>query len=185
MSAVVFAEWVSSEAVSTGWARADVDALIERLFGQEGARLVRLARFFVDDADAAEDLVQEAFIKLARSIHRVRDPDLVPAYLRSIVLNLARDHNRRGLVSLRHRSRIWDEQTMGPDEVWEIRDDQRMVIEALRALPPGQRNCLVLRYYLDLSNPEVAETLGVSVNTVKTQIQRGMATLERALREVR
>jgi RNA polymerase sigma-70 factor (ECF subfamily) len=55
------------------------------------------------------------------------------------------------------------------------------VIDALRDLSPGQRNCLVLRYYMELSNPEIARTLGVSVNTVKTQIQRGMASLERTV----
>src|SRR6476619_1338082 len=80
----------------------DVDALVVRLFHQEASSLVRLARLFVDDRNAAEDLVQEAFIRLSRSAHRLRDPAKAPAYLRSIVLNLARDHNRRGLVSLRH-----------------------------------------------------------------------------------
>lgn len=185
MQAVAYAEWVSSEAAAAGWARFQVDALVESLFVREAAQLVRLARFFVDDADAAEDLVQEAFIKLARSVHRIDDPDRTPAYLRSIVLNLARDHNRRGLVSLRHRSRLWEPDAVGPDETWAIRDDQRRVIEALRELPPGQRNCLVLRYYLELSNAEIAGTLGVSINTVKTQIRRGMAALERSLEELR
>ncbi len=153
-----------------------------RLFDAEAANLVRMARFFVDDRDAAEDLVQEAFIRLARSIHRVEDPDRVPAYLRSIVLNLARDHNRRGLMSLRHRMRTAPEpHGTGPEEEWELLDDQRRVIEALRDLAPGQRNCLVLRYYLDLSNAQIAATLGVSVNTVKTQVQRGMAALAHSL----
>src|SRR5689334_15406149 len=81
----------------------DPDALIQGLFAAEGQRLVSLARFFVDDRTAAEDLVQEAFIRLARSASRIRDTDRAAAYLRSIVINLARDHNRRGLVSLRHR----------------------------------------------------------------------------------
>ena len=71
------------------------------LFTQEADRLVALARFFTDDRTAAEDLVQEAFIRLARNAHRIRDQDKAAAYLRSIVINLARDHNRRGLVSLR------------------------------------------------------------------------------------
>ena len=65
--------------------------------------LVRLARLFVVDRNAAEDLVQEAFIRLSRSLDRVQDESRLVAYLRSIVLNLARDHNRRGLVSLRHQ----------------------------------------------------------------------------------
>ena len=81
----------------------DADALVAALFGQEAQRLVSLARFFTDDRTAAEDLVQEAFIRLARSAHRIRDQEKAAAYLRSIVINLARDHNRRGLVSLRHR----------------------------------------------------------------------------------
>jgi RNA polymerase sigma-70 factor (sigma-E family) len=183
MTTPLFAEWLASEAVQAGWTGADTDALVVSLFDQEAASLVRMARFFVDDRDAAEDLVQEAFIRLARSLHRVSAPDRIPAYLRSIVLNLARDHNRRGLVSLRHRMRTTEPEVAAPDEVWEVREDQRRVIEALRTLAIGQRNCLVLRYYMDLSNPEIADTLGISVNTVKTHIQRGMAALERALTE--
>ncbi|HSJ28456.1 MAG TPA: sigma-70 family RNA polymerase sigma factor [Acidimicrobiia bacterium] len=180
MAVVAFAEWVSVEATRAGWSRARVDEVVVRLFEVESRNLVRLARFFVDDRDAAEDLVQEAFIRLARSIHRIEEDEALPAYLRSIVLNLARDHNRRGLVSLRHRPTS-DPPPPGPDEGLELREDQRRVIEALRSLPPGQRNCLVLRYYMELTNPEIARTLGVSVNTVKTQIQRGMASLEKRL----
>ena len=181
MTLAWFAEQLTAESTRTAWTRADVDALVGRLFHSEATNLVRLARFFTDDTDAAEDLVQEAFIRLARSLHRIDDLDRVTAYLRSIVLNLARDHNRRGLVSLRHRMRMTSETVAGSDEEWQVKEDQRVVIEALRQLAPGQRNCLVLRYYLDLSNPEIAETLGVSINTVKTQLQRGMAALEREL----
>ncbi|MDH4307878.1 MAG: sigma-70 family RNA polymerase sigma factor [Acidimicrobiia bacterium] len=181
MTLAWFAEQLTAESTRTAWTRADVDALVGRLFHSEATNLVRLARFFTDDTDAAEDLVQEAFIRLARSLHRIDDLDRVTAYLRSIVLNLARDHNRRGLVSLRHRMRMTSETVAGSDEEWQVKEDQRVVIEALRRLAPGQRNCLVLRYYLDLSNPEIAETLGVSINTVKTQLQRGMAALEREL----
>lgn len=182
MTAALFTDWIATDAVEAGWSRADVDAVVVGLFEVEAANLVRLARFFVDDRDAAEDLVQEAFIRLARSIHRVKDPEAAPAYLRSIVLNLARDHNRRGLVSLRHRPAA-DAAPPGVDESLELAEDQQRVIDALRTLPAGQRNCLVLRYYLDLSNPEIARTLGVSVNTVKTQIQRGMAALATRLGE--
>ena len=74
------------------------DALVAALFAAEAPRLVSLARFFVEDRTAAEDLVQEAFIRLSRSAHRIRDPERAAAYLRSIVINLARDHNRRVLL---------------------------------------------------------------------------------------
>src|SRR3954466_9983111 len=81
----------------------NVDAWVVPLCRRGGQSLVRLARLFVDDRNAAEDLVQEAFIRLARSAHRIEDEERAAAYLRSIVINLARDHNRRGLVSFRHR----------------------------------------------------------------------------------
>src|SRR5688572_14865731 len=104
-ASVVVMETVHAVRVATlASARGDrsVDVLVAQLFADEGASLVRLARLFVDDRTAAEDLVQEAFIRFTRSAHRLRAADAAPAYLRSIVLNLARDHNRRGLVSLRH-----------------------------------------------------------------------------------
>jgi RNA polymerase sigma-70 factor (sigma-E family) len=180
MAVAWLAEHVSTDSVTGEQEHEDAAELVERLFTAEGANLVRLTRFFVDDRDAAEDLVQEAFIRLARSAHRINDPARAPAYLRSIVLNLARDHNRRGLVSLRHRMRP-DAGDSTLDEIMELRGDQIRVIEALRSLPRGQRNCLVLRYYLDLSNLEISETLGISVNTVKTQLKRGLTSLGRVL----
>ena len=160
----------------------DVDALVVQLFRQEGSSLVRLARLFVDDRNAAEDLVQEAFIRLARSAHRISHPSKAPAYLRSIVLNLARDHNRRGLMSLRHHL-PFDEHTASIEDVITLREDQQLVIDALRALPHRQRDCLVLRYYDELGIDDIASTLGISRNSVKTHLQRGLAALERQLDE--
>ena len=144
--------------------------------------MVRLARLFVDDRNAAEDLVQEAFIRLARSAHRISHPSKAPAYLRSIVLNLARDHNRRGLMSLRHHL-PFDEHTASIEDVITLREDQQLVIDALRSLPHRQRDCLVLRYYDELGIDDIASTLGISRNSVKTHLQRGLAALERQLDE--
>jgi RNA polymerase sigma factor (sigma-70 family) len=155
----------------------DVDALVRRLFHEEGPSLVRLVRLFVDDRNAAEDLVQEGFIRLARHAHRLRDERKAAAYLRSIVLNLARDENRRGLVSLRHHLPA-DEIMTAADEQVVLRDDQQQVIEALRELPPRQRDCVVLRHFYELGIAEVAENLGISENSVKTHLRRGMAALE-------
>jgi RNA polymerase sigma-70 factor (sigma-E family) len=155
----------------------DVDRLVVTLFRQEGQSLVRLARLLVDDRNAAEDLVQEAFLRLARSAHRIKDESKAAAYLRSIVLNLARDNNRRGLVSLRHHLPFDDRRASTEDEI-ELREDQRDVIEALRALPHRQRTALVLRYYEELGIDEIADAMGISRNSVKTHLQRGLATLE-------
>ena len=158
----------------------DVDALVVELFHVEGASLVRLARLFVDDRNAAEDLVQEAFIRLGRAAHRIRDPAKAAPYLRSIVLNLCRDSNRRGLVSMRHHLPFDDAVASVEDEIT-LRDDQRLVIAALRDLPHRQRDCLMLRFYNELGIAEIAETLGLSPNSVKTHLQRGLAALERRL----
>lgn len=158
----------------------DADALVVRLFEEEGQSLVRLARLFVDDRNAAEDLVQEAFIRLARSAHRIKDESKAAAYLRSIVLNLARDNNRRGLVSLRHHLPVDDRRASTEDEI-ELREDQREMIEALRELPHRQRTALVLRYYEEQGIDDIAETMGISRNSVKTHLQRGLAALEQRL----
>jgi RNA polymerase sigma-70 factor (sigma-E family) len=155
----------------------DVDRLVVLLFDQEGQSLVRLARLFVDDRNAAEDIVQEAFIRLARSAHRIKDESKAAAYLRSIVLNLARDSNRRGLVSLRHHLPL-DDRRASTEDVIELQDDQREVIEALRDLPHRQRTALVLRYYQELGIDDIAEAMGISRNSVKTHLQRGLAALE-------
>jgi RNA polymerase sigma factor (sigma-70 family) len=155
----------------------DVDALVIRLFEAEGRPLVRLVRLFVDDRNAAEDLVQEGFIRLARNAHRIKDESKAPAYLRSIVLNLVRDNNRRGLVSLRHHLPFDGERASTEDEIV-LRDDQREVVSVLRGLPHRQRDCLVLRYYEELGIDDIAETLGISRNSVKTHLQRGLAAME-------
>jgi RNA polymerase sigma factor (sigma-70 family) len=162
----------------------DVDRMLVDLFEREGRSLVRLARLFVDDRNAAEDLVQEAFIRLARSAARIKDDTKAAAYLRSIVLNLARDHNRRGLVSLRHRLPLDEERAQEVDELV-LRDDQRQILEALRDLPHRQRDCLVLRYYQELGIDDIAETLSISRNSVKTHLQRGLAAMEYRLGDIR
>ena len=162
---------------------AEAEALVVRLFHQEGRSLVRLARLFVDDKDAAEDLVQEAFLRLARHAARIADADRSPAYLRSIVLNLARDHNRRGLVSVRHHATRGREVDVADDAADELvrSDEHRRVLAAVRGLPRRQRDCVTLRYFEELGIDDIAAVLGVSRNSVKTHLQRGMAALEREL----
>jgi len=158
----------------------DPAGLIATLFQAEAARLTSLARFFVDDRTAAEDLVQEAFIRLSRSLDRIRDAERATAYLRSIVINLARDHNRRGLMSFRHRPPAQPDEPSAEATAADL-ESRAEVIAALRRLPLRQRDCLVLRYYLDLGIDEIAATLQISRNSVKTHLQRGLRTMESSL----
>lgn len=156
----------------------DPGAIVADLFAAEARSLVRLASIYCDDRNAAEDLVQEAFIRLHRSARSIRDLERAPAFLRSIVLNLARDHNRRGLMSLRHRGAMHQPQAASGFEDEAIADVDHEALTALRSLPERQRDCLVLRFYLDLPEREIAETLGISPNSVKTHTRRGLAALE-------
>lgn len=163
----------------------EAEELVVRLFQTEGRSLVRLARLFVDDRDAAEDVVQEAFLRLARHAGRIEAVDRAPAYLRSIVLNLARDHNRRGLVSLRHHATSGREIDVPLDVADHLvrSEEHRRVLEAVRQLPTRQRDCITLRYFEELSIEGIAATLDLSPNSVKTHLQRAMAALDRKLGE--
>lgn len=187
----VLAVALMGRAVPTGAQHAnvaiDAEDLVVSLFRREGRSLVRLARLFVDDRDAAEDIVQEAFIRLARNAHRIHDRERAPAYLRSIVLNLARDHNRRGLVSLRHQAPAGREVEVDlsvspePGDLV-VRDErQREVLDAVRRLPRRQRDCIALRYFEDRGIDDIALTLGLSANSVKTHLRRALAHLSTSL----
>ena len=125
----------------------------------------------------AEQLVVELFQAEGRSLDRA------PAYLRSIVLNLARDHNRRGLVSLRHHATAGREVDVGDDTADQLvrSEESDRVLQAVRRLPGRQRDCITLRYFEEYPIDRIAITLGVSVNSVKTHLQRGMAALDRSL----
>ena len=173
-------EWLLmvTDQVVAAFVATDRDALVAELFRLEGVRLVRLARLFTDDRNAAEDLVQEAFIRLHRAAHRIKDPSKAAPYLRSIVINLARDHNRRGLMSLHHQEAIpAGVEPDAPEDVLVMDDERRRLLDEVRALSPRQRDCLLLRFYLELSESEIADTLDISKNSVKTHCRRGMDTL--------
>ena len=99
------------------------------------------------------------------------------------MLNLARDHNRRGLVSLRHHATAGREVDVGDDTADQLvrSEESDRVLQAVRRLPGRQRDCVTLRYFEEYPIDRIAITLGVSVNSVKTHLQRGMAALDRSL----
>ena len=165
--------------------RSPAEHLLVNLFHTEGPSLVRLARLYVDDRNAAEDLVQEAFLRLARNTARIANDERAPAYLRSIVLNLARDHNRRGLVSLRHHSspiRDSDSDSSGDAGDMLVRNESSgTVLAAVRSLPQRQRDCITLRYFEEFGIDAISTTLNISRNSVKTHLRRAMRTLAERL----
>ncbi|MEZ5171513.1 MAG: SigE family RNA polymerase sigma factor [Acidimicrobiia bacterium] len=158
----------------------DPDQLLSELYREHYHSLVRLARILLDRTEPAEEVVQEAFIKLHGKIHRVRDRERIDAYLRSIVMNLARSRMRRRQVAKRHRPAPLPDEP-GADETASLNEGQQEVIDALRTLSDRQRDCLVLRYYEHLDEAEIAETLGISRGSVKTHTSRGMTALTKIL----
>ena len=167
-------------------------AAVTELFYAHYGQLVRMARLLVDDKESAEDVVMDAFTSLYRRWHSIRDPDDAYRYLRSSVLNGARSHlRRRRLLRLRQMDTVKPEpfdaylpMPTQPD-VAVVGTNRATVVGLLRALPVRQRQVLVMRYLLDLSELEIADDLGISAGSVKTHASRGLAALARALEGTR
>ena len=159
------------------------EACVSALFDRHHGELLKLA-VLLGAAGDAEDVVAEAFCELYRRWPRLRDPDAAPAYLRSVVCNQVRMRLRHLQVVRRHPDP--PATAIGSAEQQAVlKEDQREVVEALRALPDRQRQALVLRYWLDLREAEVAAAMGISCGAVKAHTSRGMAALTRRLGERR
>jgi RNA polymerase sigma-70 factor (sigma-E family) len=142
--------------------------------------LIRLAALLVDDRAGCEDVVQDAYVRVYASRSRLRDESRALAYLRQTVVNLSRSALRRTMVA-RRRAEPAPPVPGGPDEVTLDRLAQTAVVQALRRLPRRQREVLVLRYYADLSEAAVADTLGISTGSVKAYASRGLDRLAQAM----
>lgn len=158
----------------------DRDTQLAHLFRTEYRNLVRLAGLLGGAHDNAEEIVQDAFVKLDESWDRVADPSERAAYLRSIVLNLARSGHRRSKVIERHRP-LPSPDAAAAEHHAVIAEDQREVIAAIRALPDRQKQCMVLRFYEDFTEIQIADALGISQGSVKTHLHRAMQSLTKRL----
>src|SRR5688500_18253604 len=122
--------------------------------------LLGTARLLLDDTGHAEEVVQEAFIRLRLAWWRIRDPNRASGYLRTTVANLARTGvRRRALARVRDPQHARGNRATVPaaEDTAVLNEEHRLVAEALRGLARRQRECIVLRYYLDLSEAEIAE----------------------------
>ena len=160
---------------ATGWS---ADEALEQLYAAHWRRLVRLAVLLVRDQGAAEEIVQDSFVAVHDRWGRLRDPDKGLAYLRQSVVNRSRSHLRHLSVVRRHVEREGAlPVAAGADESSYDAARRASVLDALRRLPTRQREVLTLRYYLDLSEAEIAEALGISRGAVKSHASRGAAAL--------
>jgi len=160
----------------------DADAALEQLYAAHWRSLVRLSVLLLRDQGAAEEVVQDAFVAMHGRWSRLRDPDKALAYLRQTVVNRSRSVLRHRGVVERHAARRAPlvDQSPADDGIAGARR-RTAVLDAMRALPDRQREVLALRYYLDLSEAEIAETLGIARGSVKAHASRGAAALRALL----
>lgn len=160
------------------------DEALTALFTAHHARLVGLARLLVDDLSTAEDIVQDAFTSLYRRWPWIRDHAAAVSYLQASVANGARSALRR-----RRTARLFrpERQVSAPSAEASAlaMDESRRIIEALSTLSDRQRQVIVLRYYLEQSESEIAETLAISKGSVKQYASRAIATLSAQLEAAR
>jgi RNA polymerase sigma factor (sigma-70 family) len=149
----------------------------ESLFAAHFADVVRLAALL--GADDPEDVAQEAFVRLHRAHHRLRDASAALTYVRRTAVNLCRSRLRRLRVARAYQPPVVE---VASAEAHALnRETVREVVEALTRISRRQREVLVLRYWLDLTEPQIAELLGLSVGGVKSNTFRAMESMRREL----
>jgi RNA polymerase sigma-70 factor (sigma-E family) len=163
---------------AAGTAGREVTALYEA----HALSLTRLAYVMLGDRPAAEDVVQEAFLGLYRRWSKLRDTSSAAAYLRASVLN-----GCRMVLRSRARPQISDRAAEVPWESAEatalVGEEYRHLLLAIRELPARQREALVLRYYLELTEAETARSMGIRTGTVKSATSRALTALGLRMQE--
>ena len=163
----------SAASRSEGWS---ADEAVTSLYSGHYASLVRLATMLLRDQGRAEEIVQDAYVSLHGRWGRLRDPDKALAYLRTSVMNGARSSLRRRSVAARHETASPGPAASAETVVLES-EQRRELLAAIDGLPDRQREVLLLRYFLDLSEADIAQTLRISRGAVKTHSSRGIAAL--------
>jgi RNA polymerase sigma-70 factor (sigma-E family) len=174
----------SREAIDGGGFPAGRNAALTALFAAHYRGLVGLAGLLVNDQTGAEDVVQDAFLALSRRWGRLRDPVAAHAYLQRSVINGARSRLRRSYVRQRlHLVPAPDEPSAESTVVDRAQVSRMRVL--IGELSDRQREVLVLRYYLDMSEAEIAGLLGISAGSVKQHASRAIDRLASRLEAAR
>jgi RNA polymerase sigma-70 factor (sigma-E family) len=159
----------------------DAAAGVTELYRAHAVGLIRLALVMLGDRAAAEDVVQDAFLGLYRHWARLTVPASALAYARSAVLNRCRNELRQRGRSGQRPAEVAASESAEAAVL--IGEEHQRVLAAIRALPDRQREALVLRFYLDMSEDEAARAMGISRGTVKSATSRAVAALGRMLKE--
>jgi RNA polymerase sigma-70 factor (sigma-E family) len=162
--------------------RWDAETAVDELYAAHYRRLVRLSVLLVRDMETAEEVVQDSFVAMHGRWRTLRDPDKALAYLRQTVVNRSRSVLRHRGVQARYTPPVVPDHR-GADEDALVSERRREILDALRELPDRQREVLALRYYLDLSEADIAQTLGISRGAVKSHASRGVAALRHLLED--
>ncbi|WP_405148869.1 sigma-70 family RNA polymerase sigma factor [Sphaerisporangium sp. NBC_01403] len=169
---------MNHETVARASAPPRADAVLASLYGEYRLALVRLAMLLVGDRESAEDIVQDVFSRL----HGKRPETLTPAYIRVCVLNASRSVLRRRRVATKAAlGRTADEPVDSAETAALLGESRQEMLTALSRLPRRQREALVLRYYLDLSDADIARATRVRESTVRSTVSRALDRLQREL----
>lgn len=152
---------------------------LETLYAAHAPAAARLAYLLTGDRALAEDLVQEAFVRMFGRFRDLRNPEAFGAYLRKTVVNLTRSHFRRRGVERAYL----EKESRRPEPPVEQSGRRQEMWEALGSLTQRQRAAVVLRYYEDLTEAQTADVLGCAVGTVKSLVSRGLDELRTGLLE--
>jgi RNA polymerase sigma-70 factor (sigma-E family) len=173
---MVYSECVAAE---PSW---DADEALTAVYTAHYTALVRLGALLLRDTGTAEEIVQDAFVAMHARWNRLRDPHKALAYLRTAVVNRCRSRQRHLLVVDKHLPRSMPEEPSAEQAAMRTAETDR-VIEAMRSLPEKQRTVMVLRYYGDLSEAEIADTMGISRGSVKSHAARATKSLRQVLEQ--
>ena len=162
----------------------DASVGVTELYQAHAVGLIKLGVIMLGDRTAAEDVVQDAFFGLYRNWGRLSDPMNALAYARASVLNGCRAALRQRIRRDRRLSAVADAATAeSAESIVLLGEEHREVLAAVRRLPDRQREALVLRFYLSVSEEETARAMGISRGTVKSSTSRALAALGRMLKE--